>query len=60
MNDTIDIHEQFNQLKQEKDALEVRLAQAEEQARKQLEIQQRLGEINNNYLMLHYLNETFA
>ena len=57
MNDTIDIHEQFNQLKQEKDALEVRLAQAEEQARKQLEIQQRLVEINNNYLMLHYLNK---
>lgn len=57
MEDTVETKDQLNQLKQEKEALETKLALAEEQARKQLEIQQRLGEINNNYLMLHYLNK---
>jgi diguanylate cyclase (GGDEF)-like protein len=53
----INTREEMENLKIEVEALKSKLLQAETQNLKQQEIQQRLGEINNNYLMLHYLNK---
>ena len=49
--------QQNNILREQNDALAAKLAEAEAELERQMERQQRLGDITDNYLMLHYLNK---